>query len=167
MGESISETRAYRRAYESEQFDLTDLIGPSDVIEGANHWSDISDEKLRREAYECIEYGDLNHEQEQIVFDRTFTLVKESLTRVIDSDVIEYLHEEYSQEELVANGMWTGDMSHGDLWEIIHDLEPWNIYGDYAESELRHIWGECRHEAAETVESAKADAINPRQEPRY
>jgi len=162
--EDLTEAEAYRRAYNVEKYDLTELIDPSEVIEGATKWSDISDEKLRQECYKCIEYGDLLQKQQNIIFERTFTLVKESLTRVIDSDVITHLLGKWSEKRLVAKGMWTGDMSHGDLWEIIHDLEPWGYHNN---NDLEVIWSECKREARETAESAKADALNPRQEPRY
>lgn len=115
----ITKSEAENRAKELAT-PLSDFIGPSEVQDGAEKWSDIDHEVLREEAYEtaeiCIGEASYAHTKlASLLYDRAITVMKDDLPRV----PMKHLTFE-NRQKAVAEGYWPYKMTHG---EVIVNLQ--------------------------------------------
>jgi hypothetical protein len=123
---------ANRTAYEeghSHAHTLSSLIDPSDVIEGADRWSDISDERLTQEVGESVEVIMSENQLEGVVRELAVTLWRDDLPRVSMDDMAFE-----SKEKAVKEGYWPNSMDKWGCKEILFEQTiPSDVYRESQE----------------------------------
>lgn len=132
---------AYAEAFDAAH-ELSDLIDPSDVLEGADHWSDISDERLTQEVNECLTVARSENQHNGAVRDLAVTIWRGDLPRAPMDDLAFD-----DKETAVENGYWPNSMNKWDCEEILFEAD---------------IPADVMQEAWETVSAGIADKTHPR-----
>jgi len=133
----------YSEVYQ-DGYELSALIGPSDVEETADSWDDISDEELRAEIRECLTVANQERQYEGCIRDLAVTMWRNGLPRVSMDDMAFD-----DPETAVEKGYWPNSMDKWTCEEILFE---------------RDIPTDVRQEAWEVVSAAIADKLNPRVE---
>jgi len=141
-----AKTLAYQEAYERTD-SFRHLIEPSEVLDGASHWSDISMENLDTEAYVSLDHMEYRHKNTDLVDALAYRLWRNSLTRAPLDDL---RFDDY--ESAMQNGYWCNSV---DKWECNDMLHERGI--DHCE-----YGHELRQEALQIVEKGMTDAMNPK-----
>lgn len=108
---------AYSEAYENA-LSLSDLISPSDVIEGADRWRDISDERLDGEVAECLTHVRSEGQYSGIVRDLAVKTWMGDLPRAPMEDLAFD-----DKRTAVENGYWPNSMNKWECEEILFEME--------------------------------------------
>lgn len=133
---------AYDQAFEAAHC-LTDLIDPSDILEGAKRWSDIGDDRLDMEVSECLDVAQRENQHNGAIQDLAVTIRRGDMPRAPMEDLAFD-----DPREAVKEGYWPNSMTKMECEDILFETD---IHHDYTQ------------EAWETVRAAIYDKSHPRQ----
>lgn len=138
---------AYKSAYDETKYDLTDLIRPDDVKDGADSWDDISDETLDEECHESVSVMMSEGQLAGIEDELAFGIWLNSLTRAPLEDLVFD-----TDKEAIENGYWPNHTNKWDAEEMLRErgIEQCPIG--------------IRDESREVVSAGAFDKLHPRRE---
>lgn len=129
---------------------LNELINPSDVVEDAEEWSDIPDERIRRECAESARIVATEHnEMKNLIQDAAFRYWTDGFKRVSESA----LAEDVPLVELIhVYNIWPNHVDKWEAYECAHKV--------FDELNYR-IPNDCMSEARERVEAGLMEGSKP------
>jgi hypothetical protein len=133
---------AYDAAYDSTTA-LRCLIDPSDVLEGATRWGDISDSRLTRECYESLE---IMHSEGQYAGIEQSLAIDEYLSDIPRAPMRDLAFDTW--EDALLAGYWPHDMTYHKARAKLQEKPD-------------EIPRQARDKARETVNEAVMDKMHP------
>lgn len=113
----LTRCKAEKRAEKAIQYDLSELIDPSDVQADATTWEQVDEDILRREIHESVEIMLSERQQpfDAMIHDLAVVLWRDSLPRIsmdlLDTD---------SERDALQQGVWPNKV---DKWQAREVLE--------------------------------------------
>lgn len=114
----INRRKAEKRAEKSIQYDLSDLIDPSDVQADATTWKQVDEDTLRREIHEAVEVMLSERQQpfDSMIHDLAVVIWRDSMPRI----GMNYLLDVKDERDALQQGIWPIKV---DKWQAREVLE--------------------------------------------
>lgn len=137
-----------RKKAEGSTESLSRLLSPRDVVDGADGWDDIPDERMKSELEEVssvfITEGQTPYKS--LVRDLAISLWMEDLPRVN----MDHLKTDVRRTVVLSHGYWPYDMSYSDMWEMLQSVDYHQI--------PTSLWVDAVNE----VQAGIIDGLDPR-----